>query len=82
MTEAVDVLIRALNDNRPLVRGHAAWALGEVLGAAPMAGAVRGDQQTGRNGSREPSLALRARLKVEDDGWVREECELALSESG
>ncbi len=28
--DAVDVLIRALKDPEPLVRGHAAWALGQV----------------------------------------------------
>ena len=31
--DAVPVLVRALNDDEPLVRGHAAWALGRV-GAA------------------------------------------------
>ena len=28
--EAVPELIRALDDEEPLVRGHAAWALGEI----------------------------------------------------
>ena len=28
--EAVPALIRALNDEEPLVRGHAAWALGRI----------------------------------------------------
>jgi epoxyqueuosine reductase len=28
--EAVPALIAALDDEEPLVRGHAAWALGEV----------------------------------------------------
>ena len=32
--EAVPVLTRALEDREPLVRGHAAWALGRVGGAA------------------------------------------------
>jgi len=32
--EAVPVLARALADPDPLVRGHAAWALGRVGGAA------------------------------------------------
>ena len=31
--EAVPVLTRALEDREPLVRGHAAWALGRVGGA-------------------------------------------------
>jgi epoxyqueuosine reductase len=33
-SEAVPVLARALADPNPLVRGHAAWALGQVGGAA------------------------------------------------
>lgn len=60
---AMDVLIRALNDGRPLVRGHAAWALGRAECQAADA-------------------ALSARLDVEDDDWVREECERGLSRSG
>jgi len=32
--EAIPVLTRALGDPEPLVRGHAAWALGRVGGAA------------------------------------------------
>jgi epoxyqueuosine reductase len=28
--EAVTVLVRALGDEEPLVRGHAAWALGRI----------------------------------------------------
>jgi epoxyqueuosine reductase len=33
-SEALSVLTRALADPEPLVRGHAAWALGRVGGAA------------------------------------------------
>jgi epoxyqueuosine reductase len=29
-TEAVPVLVEALSDSEPLVRGHAAWALGRI----------------------------------------------------
>jgi len=36
--EAVPVLTRALADPEPLVRGHAAWALGRVGGAAAREG--------------------------------------------
>lgn len=57
---ALPVLARAVEDGRPLVRGHAAWALGQV-------------------GGRSASEALRPRLEVEEDEWVREECEIALS---
>ena len=66
--EAVPALMGALEDPEPLVRGHAAWALGEVLarlGIPGDAGFVAAE-------------ALLARLEVEDDPWVREELELAL----
>jgi len=36
-SEAVAVLADALSDPEPLVRGHAAWALGEVGSAAAVA---------------------------------------------
>jgi epoxyqueuosine reductase len=57
--EAVPVLAQSLWDSDPLIRGHAAWALGRI--------ASEGSTQ-----------ALRGRLEVEDDPWVREEIELAL----
>lgn len=34
--EAVPALIRALNDDEPLVRGHAAWAMGEIGDSAAL----------------------------------------------
>ncbi len=58
--DAVAVLIRALQDRAPLVRGHAAWGLGRIPG------------------SNEASAALRARVEVEDDAWVRGEIARAL----
>jgi epoxyqueuosine reductase len=66
--EALPALMEALEDPEPLVRGHAAWALGEVLarlGIPGDAGFVAAE-------------ALLARLEVEEDQWVREELELAL----
>jgi epoxyqueuosine reductase len=57
--EAVPALVRALNDSEPLIRGHAAWALGRI---AP-AGAEK---------------ALRGRMEVEEDAWVREEISIVL----
>lgn len=68
--EAVPILARALDDPEPLVRGHAAWALGEILrkggipedGAVPVAG------------------ALQARLREERDPWIVDELEWALPE--
>jgi epoxyqueuosine reductase len=56
---AVPALARALNDSEPLIRGHAAWALG-------------------RAASGEARAALERALRVETDGWVREELGQAL----
>ncbi len=56
---AVPALIGVLGEEPALVRGHAAWALGRIGGAAARA-------------------ALRDRLPVEPDAWVREEIALAL----
>ena len=57
--EAVPVLATALNDHEPLIRGHVAWALGQI-------------------GTEDANAALRGREKVEEDGWVREELDLAI----
>jgi epoxyqueuosine reductase len=57
--EAVPVLAEALADHEPLIRGHAAWALGEIGGDDAVA-------------------ALRGRVEVEEDDWVRQEIGLAL----
>jgi epoxyqueuosine reductase len=56
----VPALAAALGDEEPLVRGHAAWALGCI-------------------GTGSAVQALRGRLEIEADAWVREEIELALS---
>ncbi len=58
-------LREALGDGAALVRGHAAWALGEIAGRHGGDGAV--------------AEALAARLAVEQEGWVREEVEAALA---
>lgn len=60
---AVAPLVEALRDRKPLVRGHAAWALGEL-------GALSGEQ--GRD-------ALANLLAREPVAWVREEAECAQS---
>jgi epoxyqueuosine reductase len=39
--KAVPVLMAALSDDEPLIRGHAAWALGRI-GTAAARGALRG----------------------------------------
>jgi epoxyqueuosine reductase len=68
--DAVPVLALALEDEEPLVRGHAAWALGEILARKGLPG-DRGFVA---------AEALLARLEVEEDEWVREELEMALRE--
>jgi len=71
---AIEPLIGALEDRKPLVRGHAAWALGRLV-CTLAAGA------SGENCSIAPferALAsLHLLLEREPDGWVREEAELA-----
>jgi epoxyqueuosine reductase len=64
--EAVPRLVEAVADPEPLVRAHAAWALGEVSSPSAAAAAAA-------------AAALAERLTVEDDSWVREELELALA---
>jgi epoxyqueuosine reductase len=61
--EAVPVLVGALEDEEPLVRGHSAWALGRI--AANSASA--------EDDSTEIAEALLRRSAVEEDGWVRGE---------
>ena len=56
----------ALGDGSALVRGHAAWALGELA------------RRHGGNAA----AALAARLEVEREAWVREEIAAALSRAG
>jgi epoxyqueuosine reductase len=66
--DAVPALVSALEDPEPLVRGHAAWALGQIgvrLG-------IPGD------GGFDVAEALIFRIKEEDDPWVKEELEAAL----
>jgi len=56
-------LAAALHDPEPLIRGHAAWALGRLGGA-------------------QARRALEARVRREDEGWVRAECAGALDACG
>jgi epoxyqueuosine reductase len=66
--DAVPALVAALEDPEPLVRGHAAWALGEILSLLGIPG----------DGGFVAAEGLLARLEQEEDPWVREELELAL----
>ncbi len=57
--EAVPTLVRALEDRQPLVRGHAAWALGRVSSAAAIeALSLRADEETDSQVRDELNLAL------------------------
>lgn len=66
--DAVPALVAAMDDEEPLIRGHAAWALGEIF---PRLG-VPGE------GGHEVADALLSRLHLESDPWVEEELEFAL----
>lgn len=65
---SASTLARAVQDEEALVRGHAAWALGRLLGRSDLDG---GQSYVG-------TQALLDRLEVEEDPWVREELEAAL----
>ncbi|HLL45058.1 MAG TPA: tRNA epoxyqueuosine(34) reductase QueG [Longimicrobiaceae bacterium] len=67
--EAVPVLAESLSDAEPLVRGHAAWALGRIASR----------EGCPQDVASEVGEALASRLFVEEDDWVREELSLALS---
>jgi epoxyqueuosine reductase len=67
--EAVPVLTSSLSDDEPLVRGHSAWALGQIASRDGTPPEVVSDVEA----------ALLSRLSVEEDAWVREELSLALS---
>jgi hypothetical protein len=85
---AVPALIAALDDASPIVRGATAWALGEL------AGKVRRRKWEGRSGSTSDfplptsdfdvdiSVALRARLAVEDNPEVVAEINAAIRTAG
>jgi len=66
--EAVPALERGLRDPEPLIRGHAAWALGATASAVGCAPGVVASA----------SGALLLQLASESDPWVREEITLAL----
>jgi epoxyqueuosine reductase len=67
--EAVPALAAALDDEEPLVRGHAAWALGRIAS----------EGRCSAGDSARVAEALTRRLLAEEDGWVREELLLSLS---
>jgi len=74
--DAIPALTRALRDASALVRGHAAWALGEVRGSAPP---LRDSNRNLPAGESNAGNALEWALFEESDPWVREEIKLVLS---
>ena len=66
--EAVPALACALDDPEPLIRGHAARALGQILARVGIPG----------EGGFEVAEALLFRLNGEEDPWVSEEISAAL----
>ncbi|HET8654328.1 MAG TPA: tRNA epoxyqueuosine(34) reductase QueG [Longimicrobiaceae bacterium] len=66
--EAVPVLVGALSDDEPLVRGHAAWALGAISASPDCPPEV----------ATEIAAELVSRLTSEEDAGVREEISSAL----
>jgi epoxyqueuosine reductase len=67
--EAVPALAAALHVKEPLVRGHAAWALGRIASGSAASAAD----------SAVIAEALLRRLAVEEDAWVRVELSDALA---
>jgi epoxyqueuosine reductase len=67
--EAVPALVAALEDEEPLVRGHAAWALGRIASGSAASAAD----------SAVITEALLRRIAVEEDKWVRVELSDALA---
>ena len=67
--DAVPVLTAALGDPEPLIRGHAAWALGRIASI----GGCRRDVIS------EIGAVLTSRLSVDEDEWVREELSHSLA---
>lgn len=67
--EAMPVLVDALDGPEPLVRGHAAWALGRIASGAGAVPELRGRIRE----------ALEERLGVETDAWARGEVGTALA---
>src|SRR5438876_9440098 len=65
---AVPALVRALNGEPPLVRGHAAWALGRLVGGEAMAALrARADVEEDSWVAEEIALALSEAASRNDD---------------
>jgi epoxyqueuosine reductase len=66
---AIPALSHALHDGEPLIRGHAAWALGRIRGS-----------DAAQRPSHDAVTALERALDTETDTWVREELRHALAD--
>ncbi len=87
-TDVIRLLERALNDDQPLVRGHAAWALGQAArrggGGAEAKDGPSATHQDGVPDASAPwvgddaSNVLRQRAAIEFDPYVRGEIEDAV----
>ena len=75
---AAGALERALDrDPSPLVRGHAAWALGRIAAAGAGDAGAAGAVAAGADARLHVAGALRAAAEHDPDPFVREEAELA-----
>jgi epoxyqueuosine reductase len=63
--DAVPALIAALDDAEPLVRGHVAWALGEIGSPAAMAALLQRKESESDDGARAEITAAVARLQYD-----------------
>ncbi|MED5579944.1 MAG: tRNA epoxyqueuosine(34) reductase QueG [Nitrospinota bacterium] len=63
--EYLDILTKTLRHHRPIIRGHSAWAIAEIV------------KKENEDWAR---FSLEERLSVEKDEWVIEEIELSLGE--
>lgn len=76
---AMPALIQALDDPEPLIRGHAAWALGQIDQKSEVGGQRSEDGTTNRQILGTIRKALAAKLATEQDDVVRAELTQALT---
>jgi epoxyqueuosine reductase len=72
---AIPALAQALHDVEPLIRGHAAWAMGRI---AALDAAHRTNRDAADRARRDAVAALEQALATETDEWVRKELRHAL----
>jgi epoxyqueuosine reductase len=77
---AVPALVRALQDAEPLIRGHAAWALGRIAAGLQHQPSEEAGAKRVTIAALEQALTS-GRQAVEADPWVREELDQALAKA-